>query len=412
MSKSNGIPSSSSGTLLNDFSYLNMGDIDISSKKGHGKYRYQSEQATNTSSAALKSDAFYFDGKIHSEENQYFPDNEKAPPSLTEADFLIGSNHETFQGDDDEDDEDGAYLDENGENDKAPEMSNEFYMEIDQFLKKPPPKVHLDDPGSGKKKKKKPLKQQKPSHFPPISQTSYDLYQNEYNLDQLPPPNLPVNEEDYLQQLEESHHHQRGKRSKKKGSNNTSNLYQNPINPNKDTKPRAIDNQLLREAFAYTDQLLREAVIDEANSMTHQDLPQGSSSKTRNLQPRSAPADLPQSKHKHIEEAYSSTITTGKSQKKKSSSSSSTASHKVNVVRQLKQSKQLQHDNEFSIGIGISDTEGPDLKRNAVNYDELVYNFQHGVNLEKLRKELQQSKQSLAQSEGIIRELSTQYLRK
>mmetsp|Transcript_3194 Transcript_3194/g.3462 ORF Transcript_3194/g.3462 Transcript_3194/m.3462 type:complete len:426 (-) Transcript_3194:719-1996(-) len=413
-------------SLLNDFSYLNMGDIDIS-KKGHGKNRYEAKElSTNPSSSSLRNDAFYFDGNIH------FPDDDQPPHplALTKEDFIIPDKNtakikmnmnSNYLGEDDEYGDDGDYfdegdnnvvVDEEGENDKAPEMPNEFYQEIDQFLKKPPPKIHLHDDGtggSGKKKKKKGSKSSVPSypsdapHLPPIYQTSSDLYQTDYNVDNIPPPNVLISEEEYLQQLEEAQ--LGGKRTKKKQG--SSNLYQNPVNPNKNAKPRTIDHHLLKEAFAYTDQLLRDAIIEESNTVSDVDL----SRQKGGRQTNSAPADLLSMKTKGIEEAYTGGGTFQKTKKKSSS-------NKVGVIRNLKQNKEssssrLQiHDNDFQVNTNIQETEGPDLKRNALNYDDLVYNFQHGVTLEKLKKELQQSRNSLAQSESMIRELSNHYKRK
>mgnify|MGYP003353875718 CR=1 FL=1 len=62
---------------------------------------------------------------------------------------------------------------------------------------------------------------------------------------------------------------------------------------------------------------------------------------------------------------------------------------------------------DFNVG---GDSLETDSRRNPLNFDELVANFQNGTTLEKLRKELADSRSSLAQSETVIRELSGQYL--
>jgi hypothetical protein len=480
----------SSSALVDDFSYLNMGEVEINkdpSKKGVTKKNRYDQNLNHTNSS--KQLGFYFDGGNiendsslmggEEEDNEdYFPDDNvnyysnkqqqpsnkssRHPPPLANSDFMIpssssggeerrggGESSNSYMGDDNfmenEDDEGvnygGEYLDggeegeaEEGEEIVAPEMPNEFYEQIDHFLKKPPPKIKLDDPPTSTttdkslKKKKITSKSRKAdavenaaSYLPSIHQTSYDIYQNDYNVDQLPPPNMMMTEEDYEKGSNERRSGSGGdhKKSTVKKKKDPANAYSNPLNPYKDSKPRMIDSNLLNEAFAYTDQLLREAVIEEAQSMMNDSEAQ-KKQQYQEHQPRSAPADLLSATKKGIEETYGQqSIATGGgggggSKKKKSSS------NRVGMVRNLKQKNNgfssssstkpsFSQDNAFSVNTNIHDTEGPDLKRNTVNYDELIFNFQSGSTLDKLRKELAQSKQSLAQSENVIRELSGQY---
>jgi hypothetical protein len=484
----------SSSALVDDFSYLNMGEVEINkdpSKKGVTKKNRYDQNLKHTNSS--KQLGFYFDGGNiendsslmggeEEDNDDYFPDNNvdyysskqqqpsnkssRYPPPLTNSDFMIpssssggeegrggGESSNSYMGDhnfmENEDDEGvnygGEYLDggEEGEAEEgeeeimAPEMPNEFYEQIDHFLKKPPPKIKLDDPPTSTttdkslKKKKITSKSRKAdavenaaSYLPSIHQTSYDIYQNDYNVDQLPPPNMMMTEEDYEKGSNERRSGSGGdhKKSTVKKKKDPANAYSNPLNPYKDSKPRMIDSNLLNEAFAYTDQLLREAVIEEAQSMMNDGEAQ-KKQQYQDHQPRSAPADLLSATKKGIEETYGQQSIAaggggggggGGSKKKKSSS------NRVGMVRNLKQKNSsfssssstkpsFSQDNAFSVNTNIHDTEGPDLKRNTVNYDELIYNFQSGSTLDKLRKELAQSKQSLAQSENVIRELSGQY---
>jgi hypothetical protein len=348
---------------------------------------------------------------------------------LTKEDFMISHKSQPgiSQMDGMENEEDGGYYEGAGDgedyedeeeaekNIKAPEMPNEFYQEIDMFLKKPPPKFKMDDPNANSAKKKKKKKDSPPdynpptsNYLPPIHQTSYDLYQNEYNVDQLPPP-AAMDYEDYPQDL--------GKppRKGKKKANNPDQVYQNPVNPHKGAKPKMIDSQLLREAFAYTDQLLREAVVEEANSMAHdQEAQQQQQQERGKRQAKSAPAEMMSHKVKNLEDAYQHGTTGGGGGGKKKGTN-----HRVGMIRNLKQQQQAEgaakniHSSAFSVVTNVQENESAhDSRRNPLNYEDLVYNFQHGVNLEKLRKELADSRQSLAQSEHVIRELSSQYLRK
>jgi len=202
---------------------------------------------------------------------------------------------------------------------------------------------------------------------------------------------------------------------------------------------RAIDSNLLKEAFAYTDQLLKEAVIEEVETSyllpgNHQILQSSSSDKKKlvsvddaylaNLAaayghgtgngianpalPRSAPND-----------GNSNSNTSLKKQKKSSGN--------INAIRQLKSNRDKQktattgatnaaggiasgvnmNTNNF---VTANDSMNVDYKRNVVNFDELVANFQQGTTLERLKAELAASQQSLQQSESSIRELSGHYL--
>lgn len=50
-------------------------------------------------------------------------------------------------------------------NDKAPEMPQQFYHEVDNFLNKPPPKLSNDDINNSSKKKKNAKKKIKTTHL-------------------------------------------------------------------------------------------------------------------------------------------------------------------------------------------------------------------------------------------------------
>jgi hypothetical protein len=492
---------SKSNSLLNDMSYLNIGDLDVSKKGSTNNPKHRYEKNEKGSAPSFPNDGFYFNGQTVYPDEQLHQQQQPKNIQLTKDDFvfnpaknknaskggmahMIADEANAYHEDQEEEDEEaedyddgqegaaGAYYPDDEEiekNIKAPEMPNEFYQEIDHFLKKPPPKFQIDDPKNKKKKKttetnnsrtqqqQQPQLQHEDPYFPPIHQTSYDLYQQEYK-GMGGPPRIPDEEEqeqqseedeeedEYYQQQQQQQYYQQptgGKPPKqqqqqqqvKKKKNNPDQVYQNPINPHKSSKPRSIDPHLLKEAFAYTDQLLREAVIEEANSMINDpeaNNPGPHQNKKGNKQPKSAPSDMNNaSRAREMEEAYQNHQEErkgashgggsggGGGSKKKSSS------NKMGIVRNLKQQQsqqQLQsnrdnsqknlHSSGFSVNTSMGETEGRDYKSNPVNYEDLVYNFQHGVNLDKLRRELSESKSSLASSEQLIRDLSSQFLRK
>lgn len=265
---------------------------------------------------------------------------------------------------------------------KPPVMPQEYYAQVDEFLNKPPPALGEED-----KKKKKKAKDK--SSIPQL-------------------PQLPSNEH------------------KQKMDKVASKVYatQAPA-----AAPKAIDVNLLKEAFEYTDQLLRDAVVEEAYekqrqapaakrsqatgnanggsqfvkkfaaytneaSMDDASLAYKASSNAQGPFPKSAPADL-------------MSQTSSKAHKKSAGGMGA-----LKMVRDLKHKSQASLEpsrkpppaanTEFTVA---RETE-VDKKRNPVDYDGLLANLQSGSHLEKLRKELAESQQSLAQSEAVVRNLT------
>lgn len=128
------------------------------------------------------------------------------------------------------------YVDENGEDDKAPVMSLDYYDQVENFLSREPPRI--GDSASGKDDKSKKKKKKKEG----VADSEY-LVQDFTQVPTLPPVNIsrrqaqPINE---------------AKPTRKKSSDGNS------------KKHKFIDSQLLKEAFAYTDGLLRNSVLEEA----------------------------------------------------------------------------------------------------------------------------------------------------
>ena len=300
---------------------------------------------------------------------------------IDESDFCRGFGEDTnkytekyFENDEDAEEVEEEEEDEKFDIDddfKAPEMPEEFYSNVDMFLRRPAPKLRGEDIV----KKKDPKDD---GHSIPML------------------PKIAKQKEPSESIVQEKV----GKKMKKKST--------------KEATERVINNALLKEAFAYTDQLLREAVIQEAREK--QELADQSNRKEKVL-PKSAPPNI-------------ETVFGHPTMKSQSNKTASEGGSGVGAIRKLRSNKQSSSNNkERSHSIGshsnhnhsntaanndfdVSLEAEVDLKKNAVNFDELVSNFQNGTTLKKLQRELEQSKQSMQKSEAFLRNLSMEYLSK
>jgi hypothetical protein len=324
---------------------------------------------------------------------------------IDETDFCRGYGEDTnkytekyFENSNNDDDEEeiGEETDEilNIDDDfKAPEMPEEFYSHVDSFLKRPAPKLQGDESISKRKDSK-----------------------NETSIPMFPKISAP----------------------KPKDSSDNGSAEKTVRKPKKKSikdiefrQERAINNALLREAFAYTDQLLREAVIQEAKEAKEKEKQEQlvtELSNHRTVAEKVLPKSAPQaetifghpiegaahfSKTQKPSEGGSGVSAIRKLRNKQTSkpkgqsnthnnsnnNNTSNSSHAINA-------NTMQSDFDVS-----ADTE-VDLKKNAINFDDLVSNFQNGTTLRKLQRELEQSKQSMQRSEQFLKNLSLEYLNK
>lgn len=303
--------------------------------------------------------SFYFGGKQLAAEDEdgvrgYSLETNK---NIDGEDEYFGYDHGEHSGGLDEE-----LVDEGGENDKVPVMSNEFYEQVESFLRKEPPKIGDAIGGKTKKKKKK--------------GTSQEDEISEKEFSQIPtlPPVNPIRRQIETVPAE-------AKVSKRKSSGESK-------------KQKSIDPQLLREAFAYTDNLLRNAVLEEAAEQLDDDSNDRSRRQgaQKDRKTHSAPA-ADNGDRDYL--FYGAPAGKGRNAP-------------VNIVRSLKSKKKQQqsggrpvHSETFS----VKKEEEQDLKRNPLNFEELVANFQSGATLDRLRKELEDSQNSLKQSKSAIRNL-------
>eukprot|EP01039_Chlorochromonas_danica_P006837 gene6837-7555_t len=301
--------------------------------------------------------------------------------------------------------------------DKAPEMPQEFYQQIDDFLKKPPPNFTAKDV---------------------IKKKSKNNNNNSHNNNS-------------------NSNRKKSSISLKKDNPISSRVY-DTIAPNQQTSSNApaIDSQLLKEAFEYTDRLLREAVMEEVlekqsvadprqhgkhagnnggdNSGTRQ--PKQSSrlvSKyaayveergqdiaydNNGMFPKSAPAEV---MRQESSKAHGDVGRKGMNKRESNSGSGRSGSGGMGAVKMVRNLKSKSNQElttasaapttrrQQSLAGGdfvVTRETETDLKRIPVDFDSLLSNFQTGATLDKLRKELAESQQSLAQSELIVQQLT------
>jgi hypothetical protein len=268
------------------------------------------------------------------------------------------------------------------ENDTAPEMPQNFYVAVENFLTKPPPSIS-DTVGKAPKKQKN----KSGAALPGV--TLPDIHAKSIGGNMvLPQPPQAV-------------------------SKVRSKLMSNANKP----VARNFDHNLLREAFAYTDMLLKEALIDEANSAAigaaagnddgYAVVPRGKAKKGSGALAHKPPSHAVPMESIYMAPHPSSAPVGGKA-KGEVPLSRPQASGSKGAVKKLraKVPSESQLDNDtFNVNIDAGDVG----RRNPVNYDELIANFEGGLMLQKLRKELEDSKQSMKQSENVMRKLSMDF---
>lgn len=237
---------------------------------------------------------------------------------------------------------------------EAPVMPTEYYQSVEYFLSRAPPKLQGSTSDKEKRKKK-----------PDAS-------------DEKPPPVLP--------QITKNSRADGSSKPKVQSKVSASIKGTAKAGPTQ----RNIDPNLLMQAFAYTDQLVREAEEEEAKGgsaphMTRPPLPGSDQSN----HPRSAPYDLD--------------ADTGGSQNQKGGNGGRQKSKKKGgVVKKLRTQTQ-------NAGFSVPVMAEEDHQKAAMDFDSLVANFQQGITLQKLQSELAASQQSMKQSEDFMKQLTREF---
>lgn len=243
--------------------------------------------------------------------------------------------------------------------DNVPSMPEEFYQNVEHFLARGPPKI------KGEKKKKKGIDEEpKPSR----QGTTLPMLPNptKSKADLPPRPIQPVVASKVYAKSEKS-------------------------------KLKEIDPNLLMQAFAYTEQLAREAIVDEDED--------GTGGKTGSAPQRSRPSnqrDLPLHPH-------TAPVDLGREESapRRQAPKGSGKSGGAGVVKRLRSKTQAHTDSgPPPAGFTVSAIAEEDLKKNTVDFDALVANFEQGITLQKLQDELKSSKLSMQRSEDFMKQLA------
>mmetsp|Transcript_24565 Transcript_24565/g.40947 ORF Transcript_24565/g.40947 Transcript_24565/m.40947 type:complete len:378 (+) Transcript_24565:115-1248(+) len=323
-------------------------------------------------------------------------------------------------------------------NDAAPAMSDDFYQSLDNFLSQGAPKLK-DGTGATKKKKNK-SSSQKASFLPNIAETKGAI-----GLATASPPLPP--------QMPSKG---RSKIAVKSTSARVSG-------------PRQVDQKLLQEAFQYTDFLLREALLEESgggkesiNEEDGRNAEQGSQQGNKSRKGNTSNGNNAnkgyslQSRTSSIQTVYRTVAPCGSNagsmnnqnvgggkkkvmsagngmnkQRSAAGTGRGAAVGGAGAVSKLRAKIASGPAGTGGGGMGISsknnfgryadegaagsfstamDSNSSKSSSNAMTFDELVSNFEGGVELQRLRKELELSKQSMKKSEDFMKQLSGDYL--
>lgn len=299
-------------------------------------------------------------------------------------------------------------------NDIAPEMPNEFYQNVESFLSKAPPKINDTIPTKLKK-----LTNNKTNNEKDVSNQSNNIQNGMMfpRINHLNPPQPPHNYNHII--------------------NNNNIVNNNGINNNKASKVKSkiyndankknkshIDHKLLQEAFEYTDMLLKESILQNENEQILSEEYHVSSNNNSNSKINIISN---QNRTYSLENIYNTTntITSNNNNEKKNKIKTNSTNNAVGIVKKLrnksisstKNSIEKNNNNNIDINndnsnfmIGIkNENDNIEDKKNAINFNELIINFQDGITLQKLKKDLEESQKSMKKSEDFMKQLSKEF---
>ena len=261
--------------------------------------------------------------------------------------------------------------------DEAPKMPLDYYNSIDNFLKQGPPK--LKNKGNNNTASDRTTT----SIINKINAISKGNKAKEPKMKVLPPaPVIPA----VASKIDCGNDAKGGKGKKKRID---------------------IDHNLLLAAFSYVDQISREvndddddAVLKEFNTNTNTNnngrnktIWPGNNDNNNNIssssslkQPRSAPA---------APNVYDTAAPKKKGNKKNSTS----------IVKKLRSQTANSNNATFDISSALDNT---DDRRNALDFDALVSNFEQGLTIKKLKADLQDSKYSMEKSLAFMKQIQSE----
>ena len=162
--------------------------------------------------------------------------------------------------------------------------------------------------------------------------------------------------------------------------------------------PNEIDQNLLQQAFAYVNSLSIVDLEDDEPESTVKN-------KSRMIDSQSI------NKISHVQNSKISLKSQPKKLNKKMVDTKKTyvsrLRNQIQDISQITATTSLTTNNPSSFA--IESNQAVDFRRNVLDYDDLITNFQRGTNVKKLREELEESKISVAKSNDFIRQLTQDF---
>lgn len=248
----------------------------------------------------------------------------------------------------------------NLDEDRAPSMSNDYYASLDSFLKKPPPKIG-----------KKYLDASESMINQNSDRTPLPVIPNKPAQSTSAPPMPPY-------------------------SRTTSKIKSIIQGRNDSNKPKAIDENLLQQAFAYTEQLaLASFDEDDGNGVNikrSSALMYRNNNSTNNMMTE------------YYEETEQFHPNSAPPVPKKSNKSKKDGKNKSGLVKKIRKNTQNSGENQGRFDVSCPVEENP--QKAALDFDALVSNFSQGITLQKLKAELEQSQMALAKTKENMKRIT------
>lgn len=261
--------------------------------------------------------------------------------------------------------------DDKGTPDEIPVMPVDYYKRVDDFLSMPPPSFVRDMERDDKFAQKPAVK------FPALSKESHKTKQT-------------------------------GKTSVS-GNQGHSGVMLGVLSPNRNGKKNGIDGGLLKEAFEYADRLLRDAVADELEEQKLQQQYAMSAAAPKKVVRSGSASDVTGGTLGRGAAVYDTGVrkkapSKKKGQQRKPEKPTRSNSEACGLVSRLRQ--QAADSNGALDAFDLSTKKEEDGRRCPLDFDALVQNFEQGLTLQRLKAELEDSKQSMQRSNDFLRQMS------
>lgn len=170
---------------------------------------------------------------------------------------------------------------------------------------------------------------------------------------------------------------------------------------------RPFDPALLQEAFAYADRLQQaageEEDVDIARRASQKSMPAKSGSAPQLSKPKNSNNGSERKLNPYERQQQMRKPPKGKSGSDKSGNPS-----REGVVKRLRSKTSMEAPDDKAF-LNISAAGLETTRKGGLDYAALVENFENGVTLNKLKAELAASRQSMAESENFMRQMSLEY---